>query len=62
MISDLGCKYTGANANWTWNGSEYTLMNWGAVKINPYITSAEQGTKRYCFDAAEFRATLTMND
>lgn len=62
LISDLGCKYTGANANWTWNGSEYTLMNWGAVKINPYITSAEQGTKRYCFDAAEFRATLTMND
>ena len=62
LVSDLGCVYTGSNASWTWNGSTYVRIDWGAVKINPYITSAEQGTKRYCFDAAEFRAIMTDND
>lgn len=62
LISDLSCVYTGANSNWTWNGSEYVRMTWGAVKINPYITQAEQGTKRFCFDNSEYRSAFVKGD
>lgn len=62
LISDLSCRVTGSSANWTWNGSEYVKLAWGAVKINPYITEAEQGTKRYCFDSSEYRDAFVKGD
>lgn len=62
LISDLSCRFTGSSANWTWNGSEYVKLAWGAVKINPYITEAEQGASRYCFDSFEYRDAFVKGD